>query len=142
MAAELDIAEGVAYHYTFAGSDSGIVHYSLRIKPGEWLSACAFVLIVRAEIEPVNVRAVFGESSLEGFVNGVYIIIRVQPECDAALIGDNDHPRAGAVQLADGLGNTWENVEIAGSPNVPALGHFLIDHAIAVKEDGSDLVSV
>ena len=69
----------------------------------------------------------------------IYVGWGVEPEGDAALIGNDEDAQAGLIQLCDGFGNSWEQVKVLPGCDVLSLRHFAVENAIAVQEDGSQI---
>jgi len=105
---------------------------------GERLAAVAFALVMRTEVEAVDSCAGLGEDGLQLGMDRVHISSGVEAEGDAALVGDDEDAQAGLVEPRDGLGDAGEQIEMLPAGDVLALGHFAVEDAIAVEEDGAD----
>ena len=59
------------------------------------------------------------------------------PARDASLVGDDKNFESQPGQRGHGLGRSREQPELGKGADVFALGRFVIDHAVAIKQDRS-----
>ncbi len=135
-AAELDVGPRVANDGTGFGGDVGEFCLGLVEQAGKRLAAVAVGLVVGAKVERVDVGVVRVEFVLEYGVDVEDICRGVEVERDAALVGDDEDAHASAIQLRDGLMNAGQRLELVGRSDEAAFGHLLVDHAVAIEEDG------
>lgn len=70
---------------------------------GKGLATVAFTLVVRTEVEAVNMCAVRGELLLKLAMDVLDVGSGIEAEGDAALIGDYEHAEFGVIQRRDGF---------------------------------------
>jgi len=136
-ASELDIDGRVANHDAGLGVDCGKVALRLEKHAGERLAAVAGVLVMGAEVEGVNVRAVAGQLLLELRVDGFDVGWRVEAERGTALVGDDEDAQPGAVEACDGVGDARQQVKLFPACDVAALGELAVHDAVAIKENSN-----
>jgi hypothetical protein len=113
-AAELDVGPRVADDGAGLGCDVRIVGECLVEEAGQRLTAVALSLVVRAEIEGIDVGLLCGQVVLEGGVNIEHVGGGVETERDAALVRDDEYAHASAVELCDGFGDAGQRMELCG----------------------------
>lgn len=131
----LDIRQRIADDNAVCRGRSGKVAECLLKKTGGGFSACALSVIVRAEIEGVNVRGVASEMALELAVQCLNIIFTVETECDTALVADDQDGAPGAVQRGNGGLGGGKRMEVAPACDVLTLRRFAIDDSVAVEKN-------
>jgi len=65
-----------------------------------------------------------------------YIGSGVEAQSDASLVTDDDDSDSGAIHASNGFNDSWKQFEFAPLKNEMPFGCLLIQHAIAVQEDG------
>ncbi len=103
---EFNIGRRVADHDASDSFDLRKLSLCLVEKTGQGLAAIALPLVMRAEIEAVDLRAIRSQHVIELLVNRVYIGGGVEAQSDAALIGKHENAKASLVQLRDRFGNS------------------------------------
>lgn len=135
-AAKLYVRPGISDHD--AGLRGNLREVGLRLLEEAWerLAAATFVLVVGTKIEGIDVRSLRFQVALECGVDGGHVGGAVESQGDAALIGDDDDSQSGAVELADRFLHAGQWLKFARRSYVAAFGHFLIQDAVAIKENG------
>lgn len=87
---------------------------------------------MRAEIEPVQVRAVGRKVLLQLFVECMHRLGRIQPECDTALVRDYEDDAARVVEMLNRLRNTGKDFEVSGRTDVLAFRRLAVDYAVTI----------
>src|ERR1700757_3736354 len=107
----LNIGQGIADHNAVLRKRSGIVLQCLLEEPGSGLSAITLSFIVLTDIESVDMRAVLGKMFLQLFMQPLDVILRIVPQCDAALICDDKDGSSRVIQCSDRLFHAGQNFE-------------------------------
>jgi len=136
--AKVNVGDRVANHHAAGRGDRWKIRNSLLEHSRQWLAAVASVVVMRAKIESVDVRVLRLQQPLKVGVNLPDVFFGIESQRNAALIRHYDHRNARAVEEADGLGHARQNLKLIPACDVAALGHLLVQHAVAVKEDGLD----
>ena len=111
-AAEFHVDEGVANHDALRSGETRKPGRSLQEETGKRLAAVAAAGVVRADEEGVDVSAAGGEELLEGLVDGGDLGGGIKSEGDAALVGDDNYRKVGAVEAQNSLSDSGQDVEI------------------------------
>lgn len=115
--------------------DLGEAFMGLFEETGEGLAAGALAFVVGAVEEGVDVGAKVLELLIEAGVDGIDVGAGIEPERDTALVGDDNDPETGLIELGNGLCDAREELKFIPAPDVVTFGHFAIDDAIAIEED-------
>lgn len=138
-AAKFHVHKGVSDHDTGGGGDAGELSSGLLEEARQRLAAVALAAVVGADEKGVDMRAVAVEQGLEGGVNRLDVGGGVEPESDAALVGDDHHAQSRAVEQGDGLGYAGQDVKAVPGGYITALRHLLVENSVAVEEDGGEV---
>jgi len=134
-AAKFNVREAVADDQAGGRGDFGEVDLGLLKETGERFAAIAFALIVRAEVEAVDVGAGLSETLIQLDMDVIHVGGSVESEGDAALVGDNKDSKTGLIELGNRFWNAREQVEMLPAGDVLAFRHFAVDDAVAVEEN-------
>ncbi len=97
---------------------------------------------MRAEVKAVNVRAFSFQQLLQFGVDRQDILLGINAESDAALVGDHDDAEPVAVEQGDSFDGAGQELELVPAGDVLAFGHLAVDHAVTVEEDGVDRAGI
>ena len=136
--AEFDVGQGVADHEAGVRLDFRELGLGLFEEAGQGLAAVALMLVVRAEVEAVDVGLAGGEQALQPGVDLVNVGGGIQAKTDAALVGDDEHAEPRLVEAGDGIWDAGEQFEVMPGSDILSLGHLAVDDPVAVEEDGFD----
>ncbi len=89
---------------------------------------------MRAKINCVDPRAARGQFRNHFLVDLVHQRFRKNISRDSRLIGDHDDGNLRLIQLADGLGSEWKNLQAV---DVIDVTHFLANGAVAIQKHGA-----
>jgi hypothetical protein len=132
--AEFDVGERIADHDAGFGGKIGKLGRGLLEKAGKRLAAVALLFVVRAEVEGVYVGAAGFQEVLQGCVHVLHIGGRVEPQRNAALVGDNHDAQARPVEAGDGFRHAGQQVKLVPAGHVAAFRHLFVQHSVAVEE--------
>lgn len=134
--AEFYVGEGVSDDEASGWSDARELGLCLFEEAGQGFTAVAFALVVRAEVEAVDVSTEVRESLLKLVVDCFDIRDGVEVEGDAALVGYDEYTQSCLVECCDGLRHSWQYVKVLPAAYVLAFGHLAVDDPVTVQEDG------
>jgi len=109
----------------------------LQDKTGPGFAAVAFLSIMRAKVESVDVCSRSDQVGLEFFMNFPHVRGLIFAERDTALVGHYDDFSSLSIEISDGLFDSGQQVKVFPSLDVFSFGRFLIDDTISVEEDES-----
>lgn len=133
--AEFNVGEGIAYDDAGFGCNGRKLGNGLMEESRERLAAIAFLLVVGAEVEAVEMRTGLAQDQLQVRGDGLNVCDGVEAEGDAALIGDDDDAEAGAVELCDCLGHAGEQMEFIPRSHVLSFGKLFVEDSVTIEED-------
>jgi hypothetical protein len=89
---------------------------------------------VWTDIDAVDVSVLFRQPLAKDAMTVFDGLRGDMPECDPALIGNNDHSNSGGIQSADCLGNARQNPKIFLRGDPLPFREFFVDHTIAIEK--------
>jgi len=95
------------------------------------------LLVVRAEVEAVDVSAGFCQDGLKLGMDVLDIGGGIEAEGDAALVGDNENTQTCLIELRDGFRHAGKQLEILPAGDVLVLRQFAVEDAVAVQKDSA-----
>jgi hypothetical protein len=76
---------------------------------------------------------------LEAHLYGLHRRCRKQPQRNASLVRNHDHPQPSAIQPGDGLWDAGQYMEIVPRRNPPAFTQLFVQHTIPIEKDGAKI---
>jgi len=137
--AKFDIRKGIADDQ--AGSRIYLSELSLRLleEARQRLAAVTLPLVMRTEIEIVDMRAVLQQFHLQLVMDGDDIRSGIKSQRNAALVGHNQDSQSGLIELANSVRHAGEQFKVLPAGDVLTLRHFAVDDAVAVKKDSLEI---
>lgn len=138
IARKLNVRCRVADHYAGVNADLGKLRFRLFEQAWQRFAAIAASLVMRAEVEAINLCTVCCQYAIQLRVNRIDIGGCIETKRDATLVRKHENAQTGSVQAGDCLWNAGKQSEFFPTRDISAFGHLAVDDSITIQKYGAE----